>query len=69
MLKASNLRKPDNKKWKLVGDILIYGLIPELGIIAGLDNISIETKFWLAFAIAQVSLISKLITKFTSDED
>lgn len=67
-LSFSNLNKPSNKRWKLVGDIMVFGLIPELGIIATIESLSPEQKFWIAFAVAQVSLISKLITKFTSEE-
>ena len=69
MLKISNLDRPSNKKWKLVADILIYGLIPELTIIATIDTLAIEQKFWIAFAIAQFSLISKVISKFTAEPD
>lgn len=68
-LKISNLKKPSNKKWKLVGDVLIYALIPELTILATIESLTPEQKFWIAFAIAQVSLISKVISKFTAEPE
>jgi hypothetical protein len=66
-LRVENLDKPDNKKWKLVANILIYALIPELGIIMTLP-IPDAWKLWLTFAIAELSLFGKLISKFTSDD-
>lgn len=68
-LKISNLKKPSDKKWKLVGDILIFALIPELTILATIESLTPEQKFWIAFAIAQVSLVSKLISKFTAEPE
>jgi hypothetical protein len=67
-LSVDNFNKPSNKKWKLVGDILVYALIPELGIILSLP-ISPVIKLWISVTIAELSLVSKLITKFTLDND
>lgn len=69
-LKTSNFNKPSNKKWKLVGDILVYALIPELALLALVPEtvIPAQAQVWIAIAAAEFGLISKLISKFTSEE-
>lgn len=69
-LKVSNYNKISNKKWKLVGDILIYALIPELALLALVPEtvISAQAQVWIAVVAAEFGLVSKLISKFTSEE-
>jgi hypothetical protein len=66
--KISNLDKPSNKKWKQVADIILYALIPELGILPMLP-LTEGWKLAIAITVAELSLAVKVITKFTAEPE
>lgn len=67
MIKVENLGKPDNKKWKLLADILLY-ILPLEAIAIQTMPVSADTKNWILFSIAVLTPLFKAITKFTTNE-
>jgi cytochrome b561 len=65
--KLSNYNKPANRKWKQIADIALYGLTLELPIIAALP-LDEKMKLWITFGITQLTVLFKLVSKFTTDE-
>lgn len=66
-MEISNLKKPDNKKWKMIADIMLYILPIELVAVTSLP-LSASTVYWIGFVLTQATVIFKAISKFTSDE-
>lgn len=65
-IKTSNLKLPDNPKWKKIGDICIYTL-PQLLILIVALPITDNQKVWLQTGTGCFLVIIKAISKFTSD--
>lgn len=66
--KLENLKKPSNKKFKMIADYLLYTL-PLIS--AGLMAIPIEDvlKLWIVFGLNTVVILIKGATKFTAEEN
>lgn len=62
-----NLKKPDNKKWKLIADIALYILPIELVAVTSLP-LSASAVYWIGFTLTQATVIFKAISKLTTDE-
>ena len=68
MIRLSNIKKVDNKKWKQVADIALYSL-PFLTTAIMTMPVSDNIQKWLIFGI-NVSIVAfKAISKFTTDEE
>ena len=63
----TNLKKPDNKKWKLIADIALYSLIPIIPLVASMP-ISDNAQKWIIVGINLLVIGFKALSKFTSDE-
>ena len=66
-LHVDNLKKPSNKKFKLIADMILYTLPLYLGAIMSLP-LSDNTKLWINFIVTIVTITIKTISKFTTDE-
>jgi hypothetical protein len=66
--KIANLKKPSNKKLKLIADIALYVLPFYLTAIMA-SGFSEEFKVWSNFGITIVVITLKAITKFTSEPE
>lgn len=68
--KLENLKKPSNKKWKLVADYLLFTALPAINIFfVTLQPVSLEFSLWgVAISSLLISLF-KGVTKFTVDEN
>ena len=67
-LKISNLKKPSNKKLKLIADVLLYAL-PAYSTVIIASPLSEGVKLWANFAITFVVITIKGLTKFTSEPE
>ena len=69
MFKVENLKKPSNKKWKLVADYLLYTGLPAINVFfAALQPVSAEFTIW-GMAVSNLLIgLFKGLSKFTSDE-
>lgn len=66
-MELNNLKKPDNKKWKLIADIALYSLIPIIPLVASMP-ISDNAQKWIIVGINILVIGFKAVSKFTSDE-
>ena len=68
--KLENLKKPSNKKWKLVADYLLFTALPAINIFfVTLQPVSLEFSLWgVAISSLLISLF-KGVTKLTVDEN
>jgi hypothetical protein len=65
-LQLSNLNKPSEPRWKLVGDIALYAIPIYLPIILSLP-ISDSAKAWISPLFTAVLATIKILSKFTLD--
>lgn len=69
MLKVENLKKPSNKKLKLIADYLLYTALPAINIFfVALQPVSAEFSLWGAAISTLLISLFKGLTKFTADE-
>jgi hypothetical protein len=66
-LRLKNYNKPTNRRLKLIADIALFALTLELPIITTLP-VSEDVRFWIGFAVAELTVLFKLISKFTADD-
>lgn len=66
--KLENLKKPSNKKWKLVADYVIYTILPGLITATALMPISESAQKWIIYGITILSVGFKALSKFTIEE-
>ena len=69
MLKVENLKKPSNKKWKMIADYLLYVMLPAINIFfITVEPVSPEFSLW-GNAISTFLITSfKGLTKFASEQ-
>ncbi len=67
VLAIENLKKPSNKKWKLVADFFLYTLPLYLGAIMALP-INEDYKLWVNFSVTILIVTLKGMSKLTSEE-
>ena len=66
--KASNFNKLTPKKWKRIGDFMIYVIQPTLACVAINLPIADAEKVWWLFASTVLASITKGLTKFFTEE-
>jgi hypothetical protein len=66
-MELNNLKKPDNKKWKLIADIALYSLLPIIPIVASMP-ISDNAQKWIIVGINILVIGFKAVSKFTSED-
>ena len=67
--KLENLKKPSNKKWKLVADYLLFTALPAINIFfVTLQPVSLEFSLWGVAISSLLIALFKGVTKFTVDE-
>ena len=64
--KLENLKKPSNKQFKLIADILLFTLPLYLSAIM-LAPMPEDIKLWINFGLSIVIITIKALTKFTTD--
>lgn len=67
-LKISNLKKPSNKKFKRIGDILLYTL-PLYSVAIVASPCPDKLKLWLNFVLTVAVITLKGITKFSAEAE
>jgi len=72
-LKLENLKKPSDKKWKLIADYLLYGLLLPLNTffiaMAATGIFDIKLCFWGTAGTNLLIGIFKGLTKFTAEPE
>jgi predicted permease len=67
-LKISNLKKPSNKKWKMIADYLLYTALPALNIFfVAIQPVSPEFTIWSMAITTLLITLFKGGTKFTAE--
>lgn len=64
----ANLKKPDNKKWKLVADIALYSLPLLTGIVVTVP-VSDNMQKWILVTLNVLIVGFKTVSKFTSEDE
>ena len=68
--KLENLKKPSNKKWKLVADYLLFTALPAINIFfVTLQPVSLEFSLWGVAISSLLIALFKGVTKLTADEN
>lgn len=62
-----NLKKPDNKKWKLIADVALYSLPLLTGVVVTIP-VSDNIQKWILVLLNVLIIGFKTISKFTSEE-
>lgn len=66
-INVSNLKKPDNKRWKQIADIALYSL-PLLTTVIVTTPLSDTTQKWI-LTIINITIVGfKTLSKFTYEE-
>ena len=66
-IQVSNLKKPDNKKWKQIADIALYSL-PLLTTVVLTTPLTDTTQKWI-LTILNIAIVGfKTLSKFTYEE-
>ena len=69
-LKIENLKKPPNKKWKLIADYLLYTAMPALIIFfTTVQPVSLEFSLYGTAVITLLVTLFKGATKFTAEPE